>query len=161
MDRLTEINNYIGFMETYLNINCEECQYKNTEECEEYKGECKAVADFKCFVHSMYTKLKEYEDLEKQKQLIKLPCVVGDTVWYWDKDRYPLEDAPVEGYVSEYKIGSKNSILIIITPKRDFASWCFYDSRDTLFIENFGKTIFHTKEEADAALKSMNISNTN
>lgn len=106
-------------------------------------------------------KLKEYEDLEEQKQLIKLPCAVGDTVWYWDKDCYPLEEAPIEGYVSEYEIGSKNSMLITITPKRNFASWCFYSSRDTLFIEDFGKTIFHTKEEADAALKSMNISDTN
>lgn len=100
-------------------------------------------------------KLKEYEDLEEQKQLIKLPCAVGDTVWYWDKDRYSIEDAPVEGYVSEYKIGSKNSILIIITPKRDFASDCFYSTRDTLFIEDYGKTIFGTRQEAEDALKKL------
>ncbi len=102
-------------------------------------------------------KLKEYEDLEEQNQLIKLPCAVGDTVWYWDEDHDPLEEAPFEGYVSEYKIGSKNSILIIITPKRDFASWCSYSSRDTLFIEDFGKTIFCTKQEAEDALKNVKI----
>lgn len=102
-------------------------------------------------------KLKEYEDLEEQKQLIKLPCAVGDTVWYWDKDRYSIEDAPVEGYVSEYKIGSKNSILIIITPKRDFASDCFYSTRDTLFIEDYGKTIFGTRQEAEDALKNARV----
>ncbi len=102
-------------------------------------------------------KLAEYEDLEEQEKLLKLPCAVGDTVWYWDKDRHPLEEAPFEGYVSEYKIGSKNSILIIITPKRDFASECFYSNRDTLFIEDFGKTIFHTRQEAEDALNDYKI----
>lgn len=125
MDRLAETNNCIGFIETYLNIDCNECQYKNTEECEEYKDDCKAVADFKKFVQAMYSKLKSYEDLEEQQKLLRFPCAVGDTVWYWDKDLDPIEEAPFEGYVSEYKIGSKNSILIIITPKRDFASDCF------------------------------------
>lgn len=100
-------------------------------------------------------KLAQYENLEEQGRLLKLPCAVGDTVWYWDKDRYSIEDAPVEGYVSEYKIGSKNSILIIITPKKDFASECFYSSRDTLFIEDFGKNIFHTRQEAEDALKKL------
>ena len=81
MERLTETNNCIGFMETYLNIDCEECQFKNTGECEEYKDECRAVADFKRFVKDMYSKLKEYEDLEEQGKLLKLPVLIGGTVW--------------------------------------------------------------------------------
>ena len=102
-------------------------------------------------------KLAEYEDLEEQQKLLRLPCAVGDIVWYWDKDRHPLEEAPFEGYISEYEITSNNSVCIIITPKRDFASECFYSSRDKLFIEYVGKTNYYTKEEAKDALKKLNL----
>lgn len=30
----------------------------------------------------MYFKLKDYEDLEEQGKLIKLPCKIGDDVWF-------------------------------------------------------------------------------
>ena len=157
MDRLTETNNYIGFMETYLNIDCEECQYKGTGECEEYKDECRAVAEFKRFVKDMYSKLKEYEDLEKLGKLLKLPCAVGDTVWYWDKDFSSLKEAPFEGYVSGYEIASVKAIYIIVTPKTEvLGSWCS-DNRVRLFIEDFEKTIFHTREEAETALKNIDL----
>lgn len=81
MERLTETNNCIRFMETYLNVDCKECQYKGTGECEEFKDECKAVADFKEFVKNMYSKLKDYEDFEEQGKLLKLPCEIGHKVY--------------------------------------------------------------------------------
>ena len=65
-------------------------------------------------------KLAEYEDLEEQQKLLKLPFAVGDTVWYWDKDRDPLEEAPFEGCIYGYEIDSSNSVLIIIKPKITF-----------------------------------------
>lgn len=82
MERLTETNNCIGFMETYLNVDCKECQYKGTGECEEFKDECKAVADFKEFVKNMYSKLKDYEDLEEQGKLLKLPVPIGEEMFF-------------------------------------------------------------------------------
>lgn len=38
-------------------------------------------------IDAVYRKLKEYEDLEEQGRLIKLPCKVGDTVWDNDYGR--------------------------------------------------------------------------
>lgn len=35
-----------------------------------------------CHILKMYRKLAEYEDLEEQGKLLKLPCAVGDAV-YW------------------------------------------------------------------------------
>lgn len=146
MDRLTETNNYIGFMETYLNINCEECQYKNIEECEEYKNECKAVANFKCFINDMYSKLKSYEDLDEQRKLIKLPCAIGDIV-YW------LCGTEILKMEIEY---------FQILPKIKFSfKYCGGGRR----LENFtkymcdsdiGKNVFFTREEAETALKLQN-----
>ena len=33
-------------------------------------------------IDAVYRKLKDYEDLEEQGKLIKLPCKVGDTVYH-------------------------------------------------------------------------------
>lgn len=41
--------------------------------------------------NKILTKLGEYEDLEEQGRLIKLPCKVGDTV-YADSTMLPIED---------------------------------------------------------------------
>lgn len=155
MDRLTETNNYIGFMETYLNINCDECQYKNTEECKEYKDECKAVAGFKKFVQAMYSKLKYYEDLEEQRKLLKLPCMVGDTVYQnmivgVDKDKkliYEIDEAKV------FKFSLDSYTLCfwtetIINQKK-------YQNEFSL--SAFGETVFSAKEEAEAALNDYKI----
>ena len=102
-------------------------------------------------------KLAEYEDLEEQQKLLKLPCAVGDTVWYWDKDRDPLEEAPFEGCIYGYEIDSSNSVLIIIKPKITFIPAWNSVIRDNLFIEDFGKSIFHTRQEAEDELKSVKI----
>lgn len=34
-----------------------------------------------CHILKMYRKLAEYEDLEEQKKLLKLPCAVGDIIY--------------------------------------------------------------------------------
>lgn len=142
MERLTETNNCIGFMETYLNVDCKECQYKGTGECEEFKDECKAVADFKGFVKNMYSKLKEYEGLEEQGRLLKLPCAVGDTVYSLDRfcGGYSLdclsrpcescEDYQLEIYEGKFKLND---------------------------IDDFGKTVFLTCQEAEDKLAEMEV----
>ena len=67
-------------------------------------------------------KLAYYEDLDEQGRLIKLPCKVGDTVYF-----------------------IKNSETIV---KRK-ADMIFIG----VFWEEFGKTVFLTKEEAEEKLK--------
>ena len=50
-------------------------------------------------IDNVYAKLKEYEDLEEQGLLIRLPCKVGDTVWEVDT---------IELYCDEYRITNIN-----------------------------------------------------
>ena len=91
-------------------------------ESEEYKG--KAV-----------DKLAEYEDLEEQKRLLKLPCAVGDKVFIIvGKD---ISKQTVK------KIIIREDSVIIEANKRIFNKICF------------GKTVFLTREEAEAALKEL------
>lgn len=46
----------------------------------------------------MYSKLKEYEDLEEQGKLIKLPCKLGDITYWIDDESGEVEvDSPITG----------------------------------------------------------------
>lgn len=84
-------------------------------------------------------KLKEYEDLEEQGRLIKLPCKIGTEVYnttWWDDVQ---EKVVVKGK-TYYRTVHKHKV-----------SKSIFDYRD---IKEFGKTVFLTKEEAEAKLKN-------
>ncbi len=74
-------------------------------------------------------KLAEYEDLEEQGKLLKLPCAVGDTV-------YSICNMMNRRFIYPLKVDSL--ILAVNTIN-----------------ERFGKTVFLTREEAEAALKEL------
>lgn len=89
-------------------------------------------------------KLAELEDLAEQGRLPILPCVVGDVLY--DISEY------VEGFSSPliYKIHAK-SIEILKDEKGIIYCIDSSDYRET----DFGKIVFHTIEEAEAALEKM------
>ena len=70
-------------------------------------------------------KLADYEDLEEQGRLIKLPCKVGDDVYYI--------------------LGIPNKTPCTIDK-------CTFELSD---INKIGKTLFLTREEAEAKLKEL------
>ena len=121
-----------------------------------------------------YFKLKDYEDLEEQGLLFKLPCKVGDTV-YVDSSALPIEDMEcyedVENPIPQYFIGRVVSFRF---SKRNWmkiavnATWLFEfvdeeTGPDAKYIDcekNFsfplsaiGKTIFITQEKTEEKLK--------
>ena len=76
-------------------------------------------------IDAVYRKLKEYEDLEEQGRLIKLPCKVGDDVYYI--------------------LGIPNETPCTI-------GTCTFKLSD---IHKIGKTLFLTKSEVEAKLKEL------
>lgn len=92
------------------------------------------------YIKSLEEKIKNYEDLEEQGKLLKLPCAVGDTVYYLDRfcsgtsldcPRRPCEPCQyykLEIYEGKFKLND---------------------------INDFGKTVFLTRESAEAALKEL------
>lgn len=136
MERLTE---KIG-SEYYLKHCFEENPCSETSEiclC----GECS-------FPQKAYQKLGEYEDLEEQNRLLKQPCAVGDTVYY----RYDgVKIAPMQVekiIIAEYGI---NLLLAYCGNDEELKYW-------KINIESTAfdcKIIFHTKREAEAALKEL------
>ena len=121
-------------------------------------------------------KLAEYEDLEEQGRLIKLPCKVGDTV-YVDNTILPIED--MECYedidnkiplyfparVVSFRFAKRNWMKIAVKakwlhewiddetgPESDYIE-C--EKNFTILLSMIGKTVFLTKAEAEAKLKEL------
>lgn len=91
-------------------------------------------------------KLGEYEDLEEQGRLIKLPCKVGDTVYeisLVDQYRNPLIR---EMGVVDILLRDDDMYFTL----RDL---CDKDYDNSILITEFGRTVFLKKEEAEQRLK--------
>ncbi len=93
-------------------------------------------------------KLKEYEDLEEQGKLLKLPCAVGDTMYTnlsmqgW---RFKKKDRPYKVKVVFVGINGVDNCMHVA-----FDNGCMFQ----FWFSDIGKTIFLTKESAEAALKN-------
>ena len=91
----------------------------SNERCGEF------LTDHKAGVKALFDKLAEYEDLEEQGLLIRLPCKVGDDVW---------------------------TIMCGMTGKHPAL---FRQEFTLSMFSHFGTAVFLTKEEAEAALAEM------
>ena len=101
-------------------------------------------------------KSKEYQQLEEQGRLVKLPCKVGDTVYVvtspfnvFDDIEYDenVKEEVYESYVSSvsfYECGEQYRIYAKAI--KHFIGAYFREC-------DFGKTVFLTKSEAEARLK--------
>lgn len=108
-------------------------------------------------------KLKDYEDLEEQGRLIKLPCKVGDTVYLIDRDennKFKVYEGKWKrvSLVQASKDGSFNLRGEISYDIYD----CFYDDGRIMKHEMYvgqehtiGEVVFLTKSEAEAKLEEL------
>lgn len=110
--------------------------------CAVYTSYCDACHNSDChceLVEDMIEKLAEYEDLEEQGRLIKLPCKVGDTLYRLVPNLYRKY---VEIKIAQFVINENG--IYFITNKG--VSWSAGE---------IGKTVFLTKPEAEAKLKEL------
>ena len=95
--------------------------------------------------YSAISKCAEYEDLEEQGKLLKLPCAVGDTVY---------EVQYLRKRIQPYTI-----IAVRVFNCGNFYEWKLKDGKGVygnvngFFEAVFGKLVFLTYEGAEAALK--------
>jgi hypothetical protein len=92
--------------------------------------------DLHNIINHLAEKLCEYEDLEEQGRLTKLPCKVGDIVWYADN----------EIKIESIKIQEKSSIVYQGSSINGGYGKFWFNSSD------LGKTVFLTEAEAYAKL---------
>lgn len=101
------------------------------------------------FAETYREKLKEYQQLEEQGRLIKLPCKIGDKIFLdfagfgKDIDKFTVKDFHLDCFEDG-----------------ETTLFCDYESNDGTFsgqidVMEFGKTVFLTKSEAEAKLKEL------
>lgn len=101
------------------------------------------ISENEVFWLKLYEKLTKYEDLEEEGLLVVLPCKVGDDIFeIVPKCKPRWNECPYDGgYGMERCNGRKCGAYI---QKRTFRLVDLY---------NYGKTVFRTREEAEAKLK--------
>ena len=85
-------------------------------------------------------RLSEYEDLEEQGLLLRLPCPIGTTVYnttWWDDVQ------------EKVKVNGKTFYRTVHKYKVSKSTFSLFDIKD------FGKTVFLTQAEAEQKLKEM------
>lgn len=129
MDRLTDTINGWTFEETVGTT-------KNLMEAEKNMFKWDVLRHLRDFAETYREQLKEYQQLEEQGRLLKLPCKVGDTVYVIVGKNISVQKIQRVTIDSERKIE-------FCAKRRGFA----------LF--DIGKTVFLTKSEAEAKLKEL------
>lgn len=109
--------------------------------CSQGTGDCEIVK-------KMVEKLADYEDLEEQGRLIKLPCNRGDKI-YFIKSAFSMAHFPIEATVTSIcGVDCDNDVM--------YSSITEYNKIDRRFrSSDIGKTVFLTKSEAEAKLKEL------
>lgn len=115
------------------------------------KADCSECAKEHQQLSEWLEELKSYKNLKKQGKLPKLPCAVGDTVYEVDKAiLYDENIEPIECKVEHITV-FKTNIYFSVTVIKGHGSGCTYEFE----LKDFGKTVFLTREEAEAALKAL------
>nr|DAN89966.1 MAG TPA: hypothetical protein [Bacteriophage sp.] len=92
-------------------------------------------------------KLKDYEDLEEQGRLLKLPCKVGDTIYAVGEIVKEYKVISV-GYPSNKATNRSKFCIETLPVNGSRVVVAFYD-------KEFGKNVFLTKSEAEEKLEEL------
>ena len=108
-----------------------------------------------------YKKLKEYEDLEEQGLILRLPCKVGDTVYRICPKCNNDHDGSCRNCAWEGTAGMKGCTVYGLWRDGQFppdectivsykVTWNYIPS----LLENIGKTVFLTEKDAQKELRN-------
>lgn len=108
------------------------------EPCEMNSHHCRMILE----------KLADYEDLEEQGLLVRLPCKVGDTVYRVNAGaKQPIIPMTVsEIHFLCYK--NERAVRFDAIGKEDMGESCYR-------LEDIGRIVFLTREEAEKKLEEM------
>ena len=98
-------------------------------------------------IEAVYRRLKEYEDLEEQGRLVKLPCKVGDVLYFAHHDRVISSEVLSAKYHAEaenHGVFIRERLTIDVEGVSAEIDFC-----------DIGKTVFLTESEAYKKLKEL------
>lgn len=94
-----------------------------------------------------FNRIKELWEADREGRCVVLPCMIGDTVYVLNHHLGRVFENEVAGFSVGYQSDNRNSVSTVYVGKygsKTFRRWKF---------QQFGKTVFLTREEAEAALK--------
>ena len=103
-------------------------------------NECLFQDKSKCYEKNIYEKLREYEDLDEQGLLLRLPCKVGTSVYMVAQD--------CGGDTLDCMRGDCECCPYLY-------SFVEENTFEVYMCDEVGKTVFLTKAEAEQKLKEM------
>ena len=98
----------------------------------------------------LHRKLGEWIDADASGRLVVLPCKVGDTLWVTGRDNVPREVELEAPDIRTVCTDEDNLCMSMCNRKPD--GFCAYRLRNDG--ADIGKTVFLTREEAEAALEA-------
>ena len=103
-------------------------------------------------IREVINKLAEYEDLEEQGKLLKLPCAVGDIIYVIPSNtNYKLNI--LNGHKENNRVYQQEVNRIEIFRDGYLLSTC--DGMQSVIDKFYKETWFLTREEAEAALRDL------
>lgn len=140
MERLTK--HHAGKKMGAYMVCCETCT-EDVDDCNDCWKSYEAVNRLAAYEATMpIERAQELAQAEKDGRLVVLPCKVGDVVY----------EANKRGFISTYKV-----ISIHISDCSVLIGWelidGIYSNLNGFEVSTFGKTVFLTREDAEAALK--------
>ncbi len=96
----------------------------------------------------LVTELKEYRELMGQGKLLRLLCAVDSEIWYIDRYTY-ISTEIVRGVVDGYLWYRTCGFALNVVWDKPIMGYFGYKRKEMPFSE-IGKTVFLTKEEAEA-----------
>lgn len=112
----------------------------------------KNVKDFSSRLELMFEKLAMYEDLEEQGRLLKVPCEVGDMLYYPDKKFNIVIPVRLTEIVIKFN-GLNTSSYQYNCHSYDECEDAYEDYE--FDIDDFNKNVFLTQDEAYAKLEKL------
>lgn len=168
MERLTE-----RYKDSIANIVLiRECGDKLCKDiCDDIECDCS-----KCELEKALEKLADYEDLEEQGLLVRLPCKAGDIV-YVDSTILPIENMECyedtgnkipsyfQGRVVSFRFAQRNWVKIAVKAKRLYewiddetgpeSDYIECEKNFSILLSAIGKTVFLTREESEKKLEEI------
>nr|WP_296055146.1 hypothetical protein [uncultured Blautia sp.] len=149
MERLTE-RYKDSIVNTVLIRKCGDKLCKNI--CDDIECNCS-----KCGLEKALEKLANYEDLEEQGLLVRLPVKIGDDIYKIpSKANYDLN--VLNGYKANNRVYHQKVYSIVFSQR----GWFVQCDKDSIHAPNvicldveYGKTWFLTREEAERKLEKM------
>ena len=149
MERLTE-----RYKDSIANtVLIRECGDKLCKDiCNDIECDCS-----KCELEKALEKLADYEDLEEQGLLVRLPVKIGDDIYKIpSKANYDLN--VLNGYKANNRVYHQKAYSIVFSQ----SGWFVQCDKDSIYAPNvicvdveYGKTWFLTREEAEKKLEEM------